>query len=386
MNRKTYLNNLKTYLADKEVSKKDIDAVITDYAELYDEATALNFSDEAVIKKLGSPKEIYAAIKDTLHFESVSNRNKIVAIMPFIATILFFSFGFGLDGFQYAWSVYLLIPVTAILVNVRGKDKIVALTPFISVIVFFMLGIFFQLWHPGWLIFLIIPVTAILLNVESKNKIVALLPFVLVITYILIGTYVNNEFYRYGFTMFALIPVLAIILNYKKPKDVIILIAILLAVAAHLFIYFTTKDLNFAWLPYLFPVLVGILTGHIQIMWDNDLEKPKSKIIMSFSLLVIVAYLLVSFLVGTIWTWSWIILLIIPMMGVYHGTGFKHPVAYMPFICVSAFMLLGTLGGYWNFAWMVFLLVPITAILTESNDRRMPPEDDRYDFDESSDN
>src|SRR5690554_1228065 len=384
MSKRKYLNELHNYLFEKEVIRKDIDAVISDYAEIYDEAIASGFSHEAVVEKLGQPKEIYQGIKDTLHFDSNSNRNKIFAIMPFIATIMFFAVGFGFDGFSYAWAFYLLIPITAILVNVRGKERFIALTPFISVIVFFLLGFFLQLWHPGWLIFLLIPVTAITLNTKGKDRIVALSPFPLVITYVVIVTYVAYDFYLYGWAIFALIPLLALILKPVKLKDIIMIIAILAAVGMHLTIYFTTQETQYAWLPYLFPALLGILLGYVQVITNGEVNPNENKWVTVSFILIILIYLIISFLVGTIWTWSWIMLLLIPMIAVYDSSKFEHPVAYVPFICVITFMLLGMLGGYWNFAWMVFLLIPITAILTEGKS-----EDEKSDvatdtFDESS--
>lgn len=169
MNKETYLKELRNYLEQKSVSTKDVETVISDYSELYDEAIDLGIDDQSIVEKLGSPKEIFVAIKDTLRF-SKKGDNKLVAISPFIATILFFSIGFGLEGWSYAWLVYLLIPLTAIWSSEKGKEKIIGSSPFVAVIIFFALGFIGGLWHPGWLIFLLIPFVAILLNEKGKDK------------------------------------------------------------------------------------------------------------------------------------------------------------------------------------------------------------------------
>ena len=381
MDKKTYLNQIHNYFFEKEVSNKDIVGVIEDYSELYDEAIALGFTDEEVVEKLGQPKDIYHAIKDTLHFDKSGSRNKIVAIMPFVATILFFTFGFALDGWSYAWAFYLLIPVVAILTNVRGKDKIVALTPFISLIGFFLLGFLLESWHPGWLIFFIIPVTAIMLNVRGKERIIGFMPFIVTIIYILIGTYVMFDFYYYGWAMYALIPLVALIVHYKDFKDLLMILSIILAVGAHIILYFTLGQLQYAWLPYLLPIVLGVLLGRLKFMMFDGLEQKQNKIGVALALSIVVTYLTVSFLVQDIWQWSWIILMLIPMIGIYLGMKFKHPVAYMPFISVIVFILLGVFGGYWEFAWIVFLSIPMVAILTESGDKSTKDKED-----ETSDN
>lgn len=381
MDKRTYLNQIHNYFFEKEVSNKDIAGVIEDYSELYDEAIALGFTDQEVIEKLGKPQDIYHAIKDTLHFDKSGGRHKIVAIMPFVATILFFTFGFALEGWSYAWAFYLLIPVVAILTNVRGKDKVVALTPFISIIGFFLLGFLLGAWHPGWLIFFTVPVTAILLNVNGKERMIGLMPFIVTIIYILVGTYVTFGFYYYGWAMYAIIPLTALIVHYKDVKDLILIIGIILAVIAHLTLYFTIGLLQYAWLPYLLPAVLGVLFGRINIITFDELDQKQHKIGVALALVVVIMYLVVSFLVKDIWQWSWIILMLIPMIGIYLGTKFKHPVAYMPFISVIVFMLLGVFGGYWEFAWIVFLSIPMVAILTESDDKSKVDKQD-----ETSDN
>lgn len=367
MNKNVYLDELREYLGEKSVSSKDIETVISDYSELYDEAIDLGFDDESVAKKLGQPQDIFKAIQDTLRF-SKKRDNKLVAISPFIATILFFSIGFGLKGWSYAWLVYLIIPLTAIWSSEKSKEKIIGSSPFVALIIFFALGFIGDLWHPGWLIFLIIPFVAILLDEKGKDKLIGLSVFVIIPTYILIGTYVSPTFYEYGWAIFAITPILALILNPMKLKEVVMLLAIILAVASHLTIYFMTGDVTYTWYPYILPVALALLFGYVDIVIDAKINFKEKAWVAIGILLVVVAYLSVSLLMENVWGWSWIILLLIPMIGIYDTSKFKSPVAYMPFIAVITFMILGTFFSLWHIAWMVFLLIPMTAILTGSND------------------
>ncbi len=368
MNKETYLKELRNYLEQKSVASKDVATVISDYSELYDEATDLGNDDQSVAEKLGSPKDIFIAIKDTLSF-SKKDDNKLVAISPFIATILFFSIGFGLEGWSYAWLVYLIIPLTAIWSSEKGKEKIIGSSPFVAVIIFFALGFIGGLWHPGWLIFLLVPFVAIILDEKGKDKIIALSVFIIIPTFILIGTYVSPTFYAYGWAMFAITPVLALILNPMKLKEVVMLCAILLAVAAQLTIYFMTGDVTYTWYPYILPVALALLFGYVDLVIDAKLNFKEKAWVAIAILLVVVAYLTVSLLIPNVWGWSWIILLLIPMIGIYDSSKFKTPVAYTPFIAVITFMILGTIFGLWHIAWLVFLLIPMTAILTGSDDK-----------------
>lgn len=78
---------------------------------------------------------------------------------------LYFTGGILWDAWGYLWMVFLLIPMVAILRNGPKKHHIVALSPFIATILFFSLGYFFGLWAISWLAFLLIPITGILVKV-----------------------------------------------------------------------------------------------------------------------------------------------------------------------------------------------------------------------------
>lgn len=361
MNKKQYLKELENYLNEKDVVREDIESIVSDYEELYDESVDRGLTDEEIYDKLGSPRFIYTSIKDTLKKKSnAKSSSKIVALMPFISTILFFIIGSGFNYYEYAWMVFLLIPVVAILINVRGKDKFVALSPFVSVVSFTLMGMLLKVWHPTWLIFFLIPILAIIINVKGKDKIIALSPFVLTIIYFLVAEYLHFDFYKYGFAIFALIPILAILFSELNAKKIILLITIILAVVAHLYMAIYLDAWQYSWLFYLAPFVLSVIFGYVLIKWNTK----KQFLIFILSAIILSIYLAVSVLVKGIWGWSWIILLLIPMISIFIEERFKNPVAYMPFISTIIFMCLGMFADLWAWAWMVYLLIPMVAILT----------------------
>ncbi len=68
------------------------------------------------------------------------------------------------ETWAYMWMIFLLIPMYAIIKHAGRKNKLVALMPFIATIIFFSLGFFLQLWAFSWIAFLLIPITAIIKN------------------------------------------------------------------------------------------------------------------------------------------------------------------------------------------------------------------------------
>lgn len=366
MSKQSYINDLEKYLNEKLVSKKDITLVLEDYSNLYDEAKDSGLSDIEVIEKLGSAETIYEALKDDLKHQG-NKHNRIVAITPFVAIITFYLLGFLGNLWAYSWMAFLIIPVTAIIFNVKGKDRFIALTPFLSLIAFMIIGFTFKVWHPTWLVFLSIPVTAITLNVKGVDKIIALSPFAITVAYIIIIMFIPG-FHIYGWAMFAITPILAIILKPFNLLRYILLITIILAVLGHQLIGHLTHEWQYAWMVYLVPMVFAFFIGDIQ--FGVEFKKYKTHpILLLCVLLTLTAYLTVSILIPNTWYWSWIILLVIPMLGIYSSMKFKTPVAYMPFISTILFMSLGFFLDLWQYAWLVYLLIPMVAILTNQSNK-----------------
>ncbi len=88
---------------------------------------------------------------------------KGLAILLSLATLLIIFILMGLylpNGWAYSWQVLLLFPVSVIIFS--GEFKLVAIMPFISTIIFYSLGYFFDMFAISWLAFLLIPMVAIL--------------------------------------------------------------------------------------------------------------------------------------------------------------------------------------------------------------------------------
>lgn len=105
---------------------------------------------------------VVAIISSTRFF---NNRIPIIAIMPFIALILFFIGGEYFIGYQWSWMFFFLIPIVAILTGSRRhkrKGNLVAIMPFIAVICFFLAGELLEGYQWSWMFFFLIPMTAIM--------------------------------------------------------------------------------------------------------------------------------------------------------------------------------------------------------------------------------
>lgn len=363
MRKKEYLNELFNILMEHDVDRKEVDKIIKEYEELYGEAYDYYMDDEKVIKKLGSPNEVYHVLKHDLKYRKSSQmNNKFVALSPFIALILFFAIGMGFDAYEYSWMSFLLIPISAILLNVKGRAKFIAISPFISLVVFMILGFVWSLWHPGWLVFLLIPMTAITLE-AGKDRYVALSPFVITFIYVLVS-YFNQEFLIYGWGLYIFVLVFASIRKPFKIMDLLVILTSISALIIHWWIGLATGNFEYLWLVYIVPLLFALYSGviKIDITFFNIKKHP---ILFLISILMILLFIGLGFLLpNNGFSYSWVTLLVIPMCAIYSKVKFKYLVAYTPFLSVIIFMTLGYFFGLWNIAWIIFLSIPIMGILT----------------------
>lgn len=92
--------------------------------------------------------------------------DSIVSLVALLAVTAFLLIGFTAGFWQFAWLVFLLIPITAIITGmlVTGKKDVAGmvtgLVALLAVITYMILGFAFGLWHPGWLVFMAIPISA----------------------------------------------------------------------------------------------------------------------------------------------------------------------------------------------------------------------------------
>jgi len=109
--------------------------------------------------------------------------DSIVGLVALLAVTTFLLIGFTAGIWQFAWLVFLLIPITAIVTGtlVSGKKDIpgmvTGLVALLAVIAYMILGFAFGLWHPGWLVFMAIPIAGTITglvtgqgNKDPENK------------------------------------------------------------------------------------------------------------------------------------------------------------------------------------------------------------------------
>jgi hypothetical protein len=332
---------------------------------MYDNWREYGMNDEDIEKKLGKPSAIYFDLVEGYRkvgdIPVSKNANKMIALMPFIATILFFIIGFGFDGWTWGWMAFLLIPMVAIFMNMPGDiHKWVALSPFITLITFFILGFVYNYWHPGWMVFLLIPLTAIL--VESKqngllNTLIAISPIVITGVYVYLG--IENNLWIPAWVMFLLIPAIAVIHEKRFLRALFWEVFIFGGIAGYLYVGYTFDEWTLALLSFIPLVVYAIL---------QDIENWRG-IPLVYRLLSagsLIAFVLLG-LLTSMWGYFWIVFLIIPVYAIYHEVeGDEKIIALMPFIATFIFFTLGWFFDLWAWAWIAYLLIPMVAIIKEA--------------------
>lgn len=320
MDKLTYLKRLRELLEEYDLRQSEIEDICEDYTSLWEEYVENGMTELEILDKLGNPDDIIdglvdgaSKLEEVRAYNRKSKNNKFVAISPFIALIAFFILGFVANQWLYSWMVFLLIPVSAIVLNGdKGKplNTLTALTPFIALIIYFVVMAPNNLWHPGWLIFLMIPAIGVLTDDDKK--------FVVIFEILLLG-----------------------------------------GIALFLYLDSIPEYAKFAWLAFLPMFIAGILNGNIIITWN--LRKDYVLILV----IAAVVYILGSYWLG-IWGFLWVVFLAIPVYAIWTEAGEKERlIAIMPFIAVTTFMIIGYFFNGWAYAWLAFLMIPMVAILKE---------------------
>lgn len=361
--KKDYLSNLRLLLNKYVMEDQEKEDIISDYSEMYDNWLDMGMTEDDVENKLGKPEAIIHEL--TVGYNRIprpkKKGNKIIAIMPFIATVIFFVLGFAFDLWTFSWMAYLLIPVTAILVemiNSKDRNVFIGLTPFIALITFFILGFGYDLWHPGWLVFLIIPVTAILLNTKGLITVLtALSPFAALIVFIYLG---DIGYYHPGWLVFIGIPMIGVLNDKNIGRIIIWETLFVIAIVGYLYIWSMYDSSTFGIIAFVPVVAYGILTGEIKV------EVTFMKMTWPLRLLVLstaVIYLALGLVFG-LWGYGSLVFLLIPIATILTEVKGKEKfIAISPLICTILFVSLGGLFGIWEYIWMVYLAIPVTAIL-----------------------
>lgn len=315
MNKYIYLEDLKNLLKEHNVYSADMREVIRDYEELYDQFLIKGYTDEQVWKQLGTPTSVYHALKNDLRYDQKQN------------------------------------------------DKVIALMPFISLIIFMIVGLSYNIWHPTWLIFLLTPLSAILLNTKIENSFVGIGCFIALIAYVL-WLYFMPSYWRYHWLVFMLVPFLGYLYTKKRIDKILGTLSILVFVALYIILIQNGISVGYALIGFAIPTVYAIWAGYLKI--ELNVSVLRSKIYVTLLLITLLSYFLVSMIWGH-WGYTWVILLLIPCVFIHSTEGFKHMITYLPFLAVIAFMSVGYWLNYWQYAWMIFLVIPIYAILDTKN-------------------
>ncbi len=104
----------------------------------------------------------------------MSNRKTAIAgsitgLVALLATVAFLLIGFTTGAWHLAWVLFLLIPITGIIVDIATNKrdiagKITGMVALLATIGFFVLGFVWGLWHPGWVIFFAIPISGVIMK------------------------------------------------------------------------------------------------------------------------------------------------------------------------------------------------------------------------------
>lgn len=98
-------------------------------------------------------------------FLVINGKNKDSWLLFLGLCVIYFGAGllFG-TTWVWLWMIFLSLPVYNILKYASNDTKLVACMPFISVVLFYSLGFFFGWWTFSWMAFLLIPMVAIIKN------------------------------------------------------------------------------------------------------------------------------------------------------------------------------------------------------------------------------
>lgn len=220
----------------------------------------------------------------------MSKKNELAGLITGLAAVLaaacFFILGFMTGGWQYAWMVFLAVPVTAIAADVMTKNKdfsgsIIGLIAVLAAAAFFILGFCFGKWHPGWLVFLVIPIAAMIFDAVRKKdgsgSIIGLIAVIAAAVFFILGF----MFDAWGicWLVFLAIPLAAIIMDISKKKDPYGTVGIvaLLAVAAFMLMGTYLDSWYIAWIVFLLIPITAIVITIIKTARNIDIRQEEQK-------------------------------------------------------------------------------------------------------------
>ena len=358
----SYLKEIEALLRQYQIEEAEIKDIISDYDQMYEDGLAKEMTDAEIREFLGDPNQIVTELCENYARKQIRRKgHKLVALSPFVAVIIFFILGQFFDKWHPGWLVFLLIPVTAIIVETFAKKKrdlVIAISPFVAIVTYILIGILAGIWHPTWLVFLVIPISAIILGPGDRRPlriITALSPFVALIIFMILGEF---GYWHPGWLVFLSIPLIAILNTKSLTRILVYESAFLVAIGLYLLLGYTRDVWGLSLLVFLLPVAFMILFA------DYVFHFSWKSLEMLSVILVVTAIYILGGVFADAWDYLWLVFLVIPVYSILRfSRGKDSLVAISPFIAVTIFFVLGYFADLWTISWLAFLLIPITAIL-----------------------
>lgn len=90
---------------------------------------------------------------------------------PILTTVVFLAIGFIFDGWWWAWTLFLTIPIYYSLVEAIQKRSLSDFAyPVLVTFVFCLVGMLFGIWHPAWIIFITVPIYYTIAETIDRRK------------------------------------------------------------------------------------------------------------------------------------------------------------------------------------------------------------------------
>lgn len=314
-----YFHNLEKYLEEKYVIKSQIEEIVNDYKEFYDEYLNSGLTNEEIFVKLGTPKDIYNSLRGTIIREKKATR----------------------------------------------KSKLVSTSPFIATIIFFLLGYFLTAWHPGWLVFFLVPISGVFASKGSLfKKITGSLIFIGIVVAFLLPYYQVLEWkYSWLFIIAFLIPSSSLSNKTTKFKNILSTLSLIISIIAYIILVSLNVSIPLALLSFLLPFLVGIYTGHVEVF--TSFNTGRKGIIITTSFIIFISLFIIFGLTFHNWAYIWQILLLpfIITIIVNNDKNDRVITSIMPFIATIIFFSVGYFCDAWAISWLAYLLIPIAGVL-----------------------
>jgi nucleoid DNA-binding protein len=330
MNKKEFIEDLKDALEDEDVSNGLINEIIQEYSSMIDDALESGETIDSFIKRMGSSKKVARSVA-----KNHSNQdNRLVAVTPFIATIVFFIIGTLWNAWNPAWLVFLLIPMMSFITSARVRW--LPLSFFIILILVVLGSTYLDAFVPLWALFLL----PIAIGKKQKSRI---RPFAIMYTILTVSLYITVTFLaRYNI----LVSDQPVMTELIRTLPFILLIPI---------------------------VGYAFSNGAIRISVDSDfnvqqlLKKPSGAIVFT---LLLATYLVLGFTFN-LWHPGWLVFLLFPMYFIISESKKLSLLSLSPFLATALFVLIGeyvTLpnqGSGYTLSWLVFLMIPVIGIITK---------------------